>query len=200
MQLGSRFAEALSLAHELHAGQTRKASQVPYISHVLGVASTVLEFGGDEDAAIAALLHDTVEDCGGQTTADLIRARFGDSVADLVLGCSDTMEHPKPPWYERKLRYLQHLPSASPQILLISAADKLHNLNSLLREERRHGANLWSFFKAGRKGTLWYFESLIDIFRAAAVPELLVEQIDAAFQELTERTRLDADQSDAASE
>jgi GTP pyrophosphokinase len=188
MLLGPRFADALALAFQFHAGQTRKASQVPYVSHVLAVASTVLEFGGDEDTAIAALLHDTVEDCGGQTTADLIRARFGDVVAELVLGCSDTVVAPKPPWHERKSRYLRHLPSASAEVLLISAADKLHNLNSLLREERRHGPHLWSFFRAGRRGTLWYYDSLVAIFRNTCVPRLLVEQLETGLRELKERT------------
>ena len=187
MHLGPRFADALQLAHELHAGQTRKASDIPYVSHVLAVAATVLEYGGTENAAIAALLHDAVEDCGGTVTAELIRQRFGDHVAALVLGCSDTTETPKPPWRERKTRYLEHLVEAPAEVLLISAADKLHNLNSLLREERRHGNELWSFFRAGKEGTLWYFESLIAIFRRTSLPDLLVEKLEQAFAELEQR-------------
>jgi (p)ppGpp synthase/HD superfamily hydrolase len=187
MHLGPRFADALRLAHELHAGQTRKASQVPYVSHVLAVAATVLEYGGDEDAAIAALLHDAVEDCGGLATADVIRSRFGDTVVDLVLGCSDTTESPKPPWQERKRRYLEHLPGAAPDVLLISAADKLHNLHSLLREERVHGSDLWTFFRAGREGTLWYFNRLLTIFRNSQLPDGLVEQLERAYRELESR-------------
>lgn len=201
MLLGPRFADALALAYQLHAGQTRKASQVPYVSHVLAVAATVLEFGGDEDTAIGALLHDAVEDCGGQATAEIIRARFGDTVAELVLCCSDTVVTPKPPWHERKSRYLKHLPTASREVLLVSAADKLHNLNSLLREERRHGPRLWSFFRAGRRGTLWYYENLVEIFRQAGVPQLLVEQLDSGLRELKERTashpEADPEQGDA---
>lgn len=189
MQLGPRFADALGLASELHAGQTRKASQVPYVSHVLSVAATVLEFGGDEDTAIAALLHDAVEDCGGVATLDRIRCRFGDRVAELVLGCSDTTESPKPPWRERKVRYLEHLPRASREVLLISAADKLHNLICLLREERRHGSDLWSFFRAGREGTLWYFDRLLTIFRAADVPVELVDQLECTYRELQARVQ-----------
>jgi (p)ppGpp synthase/HD superfamily hydrolase len=189
MQLGPRFADALRLAHELHAGQTRKASQVPYVSHVLAVAATVLEYGADEDTAIAALLHDAVEDCGGLATADRIRTHFGAKVADLVLGCSDTTESPKPPWVERKNRYLEHLPAAAPDVLLISAADKLHNLNSLLREERRHGTKLWTFFRAGRDGTLWYFERLLAIFRNSQLPETLIDQIEHSFRELEDRVQ-----------
>lgn len=187
MQLGPRFADALGLASELHAGQTRKASQVPYISHVLSVAATVLEFGGDEDTAIAALLHDAVEDCGGMATLERIRRHFGDHVAELVLGCSDTTESPKPPWRERKVRYLEHLPHASREVLLISAADKLHNLESLLREERRHGSELWSFFRAGREGTLWYFDRLLAVFRVSDVPLELVEQLERTYRELHSR-------------
>lgn len=187
MDLGPRFADALRLAHELHAGQTRKASQVPYVSHPLAVTATVLEFGGSEDAAIAALLHDAVEDCGGHVTLELIRNRFGDHVAELVLGCSDTLESPKPPWFERKNRYLEHLPDAAPEVLLISAADKLHNLHSLVWEERRHGAELWAFFRAGRDGTLWYYGRLLAIFRRSALPEMLVDQLEIAYRELEQR-------------
>lgn len=198
MQLGQRFADALRLANELHSGQTRKASRVPYVSHVLAVTATVLEFGGDEDTAIAALLHDAVEDCGGLATLDMIRAQFGEAVADLVLGCSDATETPKPAWHDRKRRYLDHLPSAPPEVLLISAADKLHNLNSLLREERRHGSELWGFFRAGRDGTLWYFEQLLNIFRQTAVPEALVDQLEQAFRELDGRVRRRRDSQLAA--
>ena len=184
MHLGPRFADALRLAHELHAGQMRKASNVPYISHLLAVTATVLEFGGTEDTAIAALLHDAVEDCGGQATLELIRNQFGDRVASLVLDCSDTTESPKPPWSERKTRYLEHLPKADPAALLISAADKLHNLQSLVREERRHGVKLWGFFRAGRDGTLWYYARLLTIFRRRGLPEALLDQVETAYAEL----------------
>ena len=178
MLLGPRFTDALRLANELHAGQTRKASNVPYLSHVLSVGATVLEYGGDEDVAIAALLHDVVEDCGGLEIAELIRNRFGTRVVDIVLGCSDTTEKPKPPWQERNRRYLSHLPEAGPEVLLVSAADKLHNLQSLLREEGRLGKRLWNHFRAGRDGTLWYYERLLEIFRATLLPKELVDQIE----------------------
>lgn len=187
MQLGPRFTDALRLASELHAGQTRKASKVPYLSHVLGVAATVLEYGGDEDVAIAALLHDVVEDCGGMSTAEVIEQRFGAHVLGIVLGCSDTTESPKPPWKERKDRYLEHLPDASPEVHLVSAADKLHNLQSLLREEARLGTALWSHFRAGRDGTLWYYETLLGIFRVTALPEQLIDELAAHVNSLRER-------------
>jgi (p)ppGpp synthase/HD superfamily hydrolase len=193
MMLGPRFTEALGLANELHAGQTRKASQVPYLSHVLNVAATVLEYGGDEDVAIAALLHDVVEDCGGMATAALLTTKFGERVTSIVLGCSDTTESPKPPWQDRKERYLAHLPDAPPEVLLVSAADKLHNLQSLLREERRMGPALWRFFRAGREGTLWYYEQLLHVFRQAALPAELVDQIEPLVDAL--RARIEAQRS-----
>jgi (p)ppGpp synthase/HD superfamily hydrolase len=187
MQLGPRFTDALGLANELHAGQSRKASQVPYLSHVLSVSATVLEYGGTEDVAIAALLHDVVEDCGGRPIVDLLRERFGDHVTEIVLGCSDTIEQPKPSWKQRKDRYLSHLPEASPEVLLVSAADKLHNLQSLLREERRLGHHLWLHFRAGRDGTLWYYERLFEIFQRSTLPFDLVEQIGKLVDALRER-------------
>lgn len=187
MQLGRRFTDALSLASELHAGQTRKASKVPYLSHVLAVAATVLEYGGNEDVAIAALLHDVVEDCGGMSVAEVIHQRFGEHVLSIVLGCSDTTESPKPPWKERKDRYLEHLAEASPEVHLVSAADKLHNLQSLLREESRLGTALWSHFRAGRDGTLWYYETLVGIFRDTTLPPQLIGELAAHASALRER-------------
>jgi GTP pyrophosphokinase len=151
----------------------------------------VLEYGGSEDVAIAAVLHDVVEDCGGLPTVELIRSRFGDHVTDIVLGCSDTVEHPRPPWKQRKDRYLAHLPEAGLEVLLVSAADKLHNLRSLLREERRLGRELWPHFRAGRDGTLWYYEQLLGIFRRTALPADLVEQIGELVEELQRRVLAD---------
>lgn len=187
MQLGPRFTDALGLANELHAGQTRKASQVPYLSHVLSVSATVLEYGADEDVAIAALLHDVVEDCGGQPIAELLHQRFGLRVMQIVLECSDTTECPKPPWLERKTAYIAHMGGAGPDVLLVCAADKLHNLQSLLREERRLGTQLWNYFRAGRDGTLWYYERLVDIFRCSKLSDELVDQIDCKVDQLRER-------------
>src|SRR5215472_15366785 len=126
-RLGRRFEQALLFATRKHAGQTRKASRIPYVGHLLGVASLVLEAGGDEDLAIAALLHDVVEDCGGAPMLKEVRRRFGKRVADIVDGCTDAYEIPKPPWRERKESYIERLKSESSGTRLVSAADKLNN-------------------------------------------------------------------------
>jgi (p)ppGpp synthase/HD superfamily hydrolase len=165
--LTERFYTALDYAARLHAQQTRKGSGVPYVSHLLAVAGLVLDHGGDEDEAIAALLHDAVEDQGGAATAAEIRRRFGDRVADIVEGCSDTDVMPKPPWRARKEAHIAHLRGASHSVLLVSAADKLHNARSMLHEYRTTGEQVWSRFNGGREGTLWYFREVIGALRAA---------------------------------
>ena len=134
--LSNRFEEAFSYATRLHAGQYRKDTTVPYVAHLLGVASLVLEGGGDEDQAIAALLHDAVEDQGGKATLEEIRRRFGETVAAIVEGCTDAMTIPKPPWRERKEAYIVHLRTASAPQRLVSAADKLHNARAILADYR----------------------------------------------------------------
>src|SRR5271163_4142084 len=132
IRLGPRFERALLFATRKHAAQTRKGGSVPYISHLLGVAGLVLEAGGDEDLAIAALLHDVVEDCGGAPMLKEVRRRFGRRVAHVVEGCTDTDQDPKPPWRERKENYIQHLRTADADVRLVSAADKVHNLRHIL--------------------------------------------------------------------
>jgi (p)ppGpp synthase/HD superfamily hydrolase len=154
--LGERFVEALAYAAQLHAGQRRKASGTPYIAHLLGVASLVLEAGADEDEAIAAVLHDAIEDRGGAAARQEIRQRFGDRVAAIVDGCSDAETVPKPPWRERKERFLASLHEADAAVLRVVAADKLYNVRSLLRAYRQQGEALWTRFRGGREGTLWY--------------------------------------------
>ncbi|MCX7168598.1 MAG: HD domain-containing protein [Rhodocyclales bacterium] len=136
MTLTARFSEALTLAHHLHGGQVRKGTAVPYVAHVLAVAGIALEHGADEDEAIAALLHDAVEDCGGAPVLADIRHRFGDRVADIVSACSDTDVTPKPPWQARKEAYLAHLKDAPASVRLVSAADKLHNARTILADYR----------------------------------------------------------------
>src|SRR5215831_3412318 len=139
VKLGPRFLRAFQFAAEKHAGQTRKASTIPYVSHLMGVASLVLEAGGDEDLAIAALLHDVVEDCGGIPMLKEVRRRFGSRVAKIVDGCTDTYTVPKPPWRELKENYLRHLKTADAETRLVSAADKLNNVRSILADYRQIG-------------------------------------------------------------
>jgi GTP pyrophosphokinase len=155
---------AFLFAAEKHKGQTRKASTIPYIAHLMGVASLVLEAGGDEDLAIAALLHDVVEDCGGVPMLKEVRRRFGKRVAAIVDGCTDADTDPKPPWRERKEQYLRHLKTADADTRLVSAADKLNNVRSILSDYRAVGESVWSRFKGGREGTLWYYRTLLEIF------------------------------------
>src|ERR1700691_4097254 len=134
VELTERFDAAFLLASELHRSQMRKSSKIPYISHLLAVAGLVLEHGGTEDEAIARLLHDAVEDQGGQPTLELIRREFGEEVADLVFALSDTDVTPKPPWRARKEEYLCHLEEAPIRVLRVSAADKLHNVRAIVRD------------------------------------------------------------------
>jgi (p)ppGpp synthase/HD superfamily hydrolase len=183
MGLSPRFSEALSYVAELHAGQRRKVSGEPYISHLLAVAAIVMEYGGNEDEAIAALLHDAVEDQGGAATLAEIRGRFGAAVAAIVDGCSDTAESPKPPWRLRKESHIARLRDASPSVRLVVAADKLHNALSLQREHRRRGESLWGFFHGGRDGTLWYYRAVVDVLKQAELNPL-VEELDRAVEEL----------------
>jgi (p)ppGpp synthase/HD superfamily hydrolase len=168
MDRWERLANALGFATQLHATQKRKGSGVPYISHLLAVAAIVLEHGGTEDEAIAALLHDAVEDQGGQATLALIRDRYGDTVAAIVAGCTDTDEAHKPSWRPRKERYLAHFADAPPSVLLVVAADKLHNARSVLADYRELGDALWPRFTGNRDGTLWYYRAVADALRARA--------------------------------
>lgn len=165
VRLTKRFEEALFFANQLHAQQIRKGNQIPYIAHLLSVTGLVLEAGADEDTAIAALLHDAVEDQGGLETLAEIRQRFGDHVAKIVVSCSDTNTMPKPPWKSRKEAYLSHLPEASPEARLVSLADKLHNARSILRDLSQEGDQVWKKFNGGKQGTLWYYHTLVEIFQ-----------------------------------
>jgi (p)ppGpp synthase/HD superfamily hydrolase len=164
VKLGPRFLRAFLFAAKEHAGQTRKASTIPYIAHLMGVASLTLEAGGDEDQAIAALLHDVVEDCGGAPMLKEVRRRFGEQVARIVDGCTDADTYPKPPWRERKENYVRHLKTADAATRLVSAADKLNNIRSILTDYREIGESVWARFRGGREGTLWYYRALRDEF------------------------------------
>jgi len=164
IKLGPRFLRGLEFAAEKHAGQTRKASTIPYVAHLMGVASLVLEAGGDEDLAIAALLHDVVEDCGGERMLKEVRRRFGSRVAKIVDGCTDAYVIPKPEWRERKESYIRRLKTEGADTRLVSAADKLNNVRSILSDYRALGESVWSRFNGGRDGTLWYYRTLRDEF------------------------------------
>lgn len=181
----ARFEEALVYAARLHAAQTRKGSGIPYVAHLLSVAALVLEDGGGEDEAIAGLLHDAIEDQGGAPTREEIRRRFGARVADIVDGCTDAETMPKPPWRERKERYLVHLRHAPAEVRRVSAADKLHNARAILADFRAHGEALWDRFSGGRAGTLWYYRTLVTTYQeAASGPSPLVEELDRVVTEL----------------
>jgi (p)ppGpp synthase/HD superfamily hydrolase len=182
-KLGARFNEAFLFAAEKHASQTRKTTDVPYISHLMSVASLVLEAGGGEDEGVAALLHDVVEDCGGHPVLEEIRRRFGDRVATIVEGCTDAYTTPKPPWKQRKLDYLEVLRRADEDVRLVSAADKLHNVRSILADYRREGDSVWERFSGRRDGTLWYYRAVLDVLRQGKANRL-VDELERVVTEL----------------
>jgi (p)ppGpp synthase/HD superfamily hydrolase len=187
--LSDKFTEALVYATELHASQIRKGSGIPYIAHLLGVASIALEYGANESEAIAALLHDAIEDQGGAKIRDEIQQRFGETVAQIVEGCTDTDISPKPPWKERKQAYIDHIPHASPSVRLVSVADKLYNAQSILKDYRQIGEDLWQRFTGKKEGTLWYYRSLVDAFgQVESTP--LIEELDRVISELEQLVKL----------
>ncbi len=174
--LSERYLEAFAYAARLHGNlelgdkpgdQFRKGTTIPYISHPIAVASIVMELGGSEDQVIAALLHDLVEDRGGVERLADIKLRFGESVAHIVENLSDAMPAPgerKDDWRPRKERYLSHLTNVDQTVMLVSAADKLHNIRSIIRDYRELGEELWGRFNGGKDGTLWYYTKLLDIY------------------------------------
>jgi len=185
--LGPRFLEAVAFALESHTHQRRKGSNAPYLAHPLAVAAEVLEHGADEDEAIAALLHDVIEDAGGAKLREQLQRRFGRRVAEIVDECSDTDQNPKPPWKppwkERKAAFIARLPAVSASARLIIAADKLHNARSLLREYARVGEEVWKYFRGGREGTLRYYRSACEALKAAGGGPLVAE-LDRVVAEL----------------
>jgi len=183
MKLSTRFEEALVFATQLHAGQTRKGTTIPYISHLLAVTAIVLEHGGDEDEAIAALLHDSIEDQGGASTREEIRRHFGDKVVEIINGCTDSDVMPKPPWRERKEAYIAHISVASAPVRLVSAADKLHNARTVLEDYRIVGEALWKRFNGGKEGTLWYYRAAVDALRKTGATSL-IEELDRVVSEI----------------
>lgn len=178
MVLSPRFELALQYACWLHAGQLRKGTSIPYVAHLLSVAGLALEYGADEDEAIAALLHDVVEDAGGKARAADVRHRFGDRVAEIVQGCTDADTHPKPPWQSRKEAYIAGLAHVLPSARFISCCDKLHNARSIVSDLRQHGDRVWQKFAGGKDGSLWYYNTLCQEYRRLDVCQPLVEELE----------------------
>jgi (p)ppGpp synthase/HD superfamily hydrolase len=183
VRLSQRFDEAFLYAHEAHRDQRRKKTNRPYISHLMGVASLVLQHGGDEEQAMAALLHDVVEDCGGAPRLAEIRKKFGERVARIVDGCTDTDQIPKPPWRERKQGYLERVRNEPEEVLLVSAADKLYNTREILMDLREQGVSVWERFSGKREGSLWYYRALLEAFRGRTA-RALVDELDRTVAEL----------------
>lgn len=188
--LTERFDDAYLFARDLHRDQRRKGAGSPYIAHLLQVAGLVLEAGADEDTAIAALLHDAVEDQGGAATRDAIAARFGERVARIVDGCSDSTGSPKPPWRARKQAHMDRIPTESPEVRLVVTADKLHNTRSITADYRRQGEALWPIFHGRRDGTLWSIHGMTDALTRADPDAPLLAELRAAVAELGRLTRL----------
>jgi (p)ppGpp synthase/HD superfamily hydrolase len=181
----TRFLDALRVAATLHAPQGRKKTSIPYVSHVLAASSIAMEFGADEDQAIAALLHDIIEDVEPVERARAAVGAFGPEVLRIVEACTDADTHPKPPWRERKESYLAHLPEADAPILLVSASDKLHNARAIVTDLHRGGPDVWKRFNNPRKDTLWYYRSLVTAFRAnPESPAALVDELDRTVAEM----------------
>ena len=188
------FEAALSFVIKLHAAQFRKETEIPYITHLIGVAGLVLENGGKRDEAIAALLHDSVEDQakdypgGAAALRRDIDAQFGRRVLEIVEACTDADEDPKPPWRERKEIYIGHLDSVSDGARLVSCADKLHNARAIVSDLRVMGEALWNRFNGGKEGTLWYYRTLADTFLRLG-PKRLAEELDRAVVEMERLAR-----------
>ena len=180
MNLTNRFEDALNFVTKLHKEQNRKGTSIPYISHLLAVASIVIEHSNSEDEVIGALLHDAVEDHPheGKTKED-IKTLFGDKILSLVLECSDSEVIPKPPWEKRKEKYIDHVKSISSSAQLISLADKLHNSRTILRDYKEVGEKLWVRFTGKKDGTLWYYRTLVNTYKDINnLPNSLVSEID----------------------
>ena len=173
--LTDRFDVAFNYAREAHATQLRKGTLTPYLAHLMGVASIVLDDGGTEDEAIAALLHDAAEDHGGRARLDDIRGRFGDAVARIVEDCTDSWEMPKRPWAERKSAYIEHARTLAPSSLRVSAADKVHNTYAILRDLRNIGEAVWERFNASADDVMAYYQALVRAYRHAGGGRLVDE-------------------------
>jgi (p)ppGpp synthase/HD superfamily hydrolase len=190
-RLTEHFDRAVQYANRIHANQTRKGTDVPYMTHLLGVASLVLENGAQsEEEVIGALLHDAAEDQGGRPRLEDIREQFGEQVAHIVDACTDSYESPRPPWRERKAAYVTHLrervePGGDEPALRVSLADKLHNTRAILADVRESGDAVFERFNGKKDGTIWYYAALVDAFRG--FPNRMVGELE---REVTELRRL----------
>lgn len=189
MKLSEKFEEALVYATQAHGNQMRKKTGIPFVAHILGVTAIALEYGASETEAISALLHDTVEDCGGAERLREIREKFGDDVARIVDGCTDTYETPKPPWLERKRAYIKHLKDSDSSTRLVSASDKLHNTRAILAELRRNGLEVFERFAGKKDGTLWYYRALVTAFRQHRDHTDLVDELDRVVSDIEKFVR-----------
>lgn len=194
--LGERFDRAFKLASELHRSHVRKGTNVPYVSHLMSVAALVLEDGGDECEAIAALLHDALEDHGDRITAEELEAEFGPRVRALVEACTDTPPDfsggRKPPWKERKLAYIAHVANEAVPTR-VSLADKLHNARSILRDHRLEEEAVWDRFSAEKSETLWYYRELAGAYRQAGAEGFMIEEFERVVGKLEKRAAAEAD-------
>jgi (p)ppGpp synthase/HD superfamily hydrolase len=173
--LTERFDEGLRYAREVHGAQKRKGTDVPYIAHLIGVASIVLDDGGSEEESIAALLHDAAEDHGGKTRLEDIRSRFGNDVAKIVEDCTDSWSTPPEAWIERKRKYVAHARTLGGASLRVSAADKVHNTYGILRDLRNIGEQVWDRYSASPDDVLAYYQSLVRAYREAGGGRLVDE-------------------------
>jgi len=179
----------LIYATRAHDNQMRKKTGIPFVAHILGVTAIALEYGANETEGIGALLHDTVEDCGGEERLRDIREKFGDGVARIVDGCTDTYETRKPPWLERKQAYIEHLKSSDGSTRLVSASDKLHNTRAILAELRRHGLEVFERFAGKKEGTVWYYRTLVTAFRQHGDHSDLIDELDRVVSEIEKFVR-----------
>ena len=180
-----RLIRAMSAAAQIHAAQYRKGTTIPYLSHLLGTCSIAMEYGATEDEAIAALLHDAIEDGEPVEAARATVWTFGDEVGRIVEGCTDSDVHPKPPMRARKEAYLSRLAAEDRSVLLVSASDKLHNSRSIVRDLRELGAQVWKRFSVPQEDTLWYYRTLVTTYRANAENNVaLVDELDRTVLEM----------------
>jgi len=173
-----RFVEALQVAAQMHAAQGRKGTTIPYVSHLLGTCSIALEYGATEEQAIAALLHDAIEDLMPVDEVTATVGYFGEEVLRIVEACTDAHTKPKPPWLKRKKAYIARLEHEDEAVVLVSASDKLHNARAIVRDLRDQGDSVWRRFNAGKDGQLWYYRALVRAFRKTGHHRALVKELD----------------------